>query len=126
MVEQTVPEIASSGLSGEALATLAGATIGALAAISAGVLTAVVQDRIARRGKVRVVVPSMQRLSPTDEAIVPPEPPRIRFTFTILFFNEKRVDIGIAELALTFAKAGEEDLVYSFIIEKGSPVSAGS
>jgi hypothetical protein len=67
----------------------------------------------------------MARVPPWHDSIVPAEPTRIRFTFTILYFHEKKLDIGIGELAQTLAKGGEEELVYSFLIEKGAPVFAG-
>jgi hypothetical protein len=111
-------------LGSQALATLAGASIGAAAALLASFLTAFAREWLERRGKVRLLVLSAYKVNPWDESISPPEPPRVRFGFTLSFFNEKRLDIGILDLALSWYKAGQE-MVYAFVIEKPNAERSG-
>lgn len=98
--------------------TLLGAIIGGTIGIVAAVVGQVANQLLRRYGKVRCFVPDAMRVPPY---ISPNNPTNhvIKIAFSLRFFNEKEVAIGITDLMLTLHKGGEQ-LALAYIEEKDS------
>src|SRR5215217_28851 len=95
-MEQTVQEVAGTGLSSDTIATLLGVAIGGFFAIGAAFAGQVAAYMLRRRGKVLCFVPPWTERRMRGNTV--------RYDLTLEFYNDRDVSIGITDIIFTHYK----------------------